>query len=215
MDLQGEHLSTDDYGRPLDPITRLILPRNNYGQYIYVPPLTQSTRKPLLIVDGAGVELLPNAYGEVRDRHGKLIPTNSDGLLINSDGKLLATDSSGRFVILDAKNEETIYSESGEKVLPTDSGGQIIFSIVDSERNLLEKDGEGRFVDGNGEVIPRDEFGRPLNKNSGKILEINDDGNYVLKEMIKPTTEKIQITAIDAESGKPLPTDSDRNIVTF
>lgn len=220
VNLQGEQLATDDFGRPLDPLTEIVLPRNNYGQYVYVAPVTEPTEKfsskPLnksfVIIDGNGVEILPSLDGKIRDRNGNLITTNSEGLLTNLDGKLLATDFSGRFLL--DKDSNLIAPKLGIKTLPTDSGGQFVFPIVDSDGYLLNKDSNGNFVDENEEPIPRDEFGRHLDK-FGKILDVDEDGNYILKvSKLKPTIGKVPISAINAENGRLLPTDLSGNIVS-
>jgi len=42
LDINGELLPMDDFGRPLDPINGRLLPTNEFGQYIYTAPTLTS-----------------------------------------------------------------------------------------------------------------------------------------------------------------------------
>lgn len=46
MDINGELLPMDDFGRPLDPRDGRLLPTNEFGQFVYTAPSQSSSPMP-------------------------------------------------------------------------------------------------------------------------------------------------------------------------
>ena len=88
-----------------------------------------------------------------------------------SAGSPLPTDSSGRTI--------THVTEEMAKTLPTDATGQLLYPIVGADGIVLQKTSDGRYLTPENEIIPLDEFGRPLDINSGQILPRDHHGQYV------------------------------------
>lgn len=71
------------------------------------------------------------------------------------------------------------FAEETAKTLPTDSTGQLLYPIVGADGIMLQKTDDGRYLNLDNEVIPLDEFGRPLDITTGKILPQDEHGQYV------------------------------------
>lgn len=83
----------------------------------------------------------------------------------------MPTDSYGRTIR--PVNEENV------KILSTDSTGQLIYPIVGVDGRMLQKSADGRYLNLENEMIPLDEFGRPLEITTGKILPKDEHGQYI------------------------------------
>lgn len=54
--------------------------------------------------------------------------------------------------------------EGTARTLPTDETGKYIYPVVDADGMLLPRNSEGRYMTAEGELIPVDDFGRPLDQ---------------------------------------------------
>lgn len=232
VDLHGELLITDDFGRPLDENGNL-RPTNNYGQYIYsktkqpvVPSNTilknsdfslskHSSTKKIVVVNSDGIPMATDANGNFLDHLDIPYPTNSNGDLVSLDGSPLPTNSNGAFIILD---EDELFA----KTLPTDDYGKQIYPVVNEEGMLLSTDSYGRHLDPMGEPISTDEFGRPVN-DEGTTLKINNKEQYIfpnpnsdlkIDQLKKPYATNNYGLLVSAD-GSPLPTNSNGKYVVI
>lgn len=232
VDLHGELLITDDFGRPLDENGNL-RPTNNYGQYIYsktkqpvVPSNTilknsdfslskHSSTKKIVVVNSDGIPMATDANGNFLDHLDIPYPTNSNGDLVSLDGSPLPTNSNGAFIILD---EDELFA----KTLPTDDYGKQIYPVVNEEGMLLSTDFYGRHLDPMGEPISTDEFGRPVN-DEGTTLKINNKEQYIfpnpnsdlkIDQLKKPYATNNYGLLVSAD-GSPLPTNSNGKYVVI
>lgn len=133
---------------------------------------------------------------------------------LDSDNQPLPTDSSGRQLL--SFNEKPGQEEvTLRQTLPTDSSGQLIYPIVHADGTPLDKDSTGRYTSRDGEAIPLDAFGRPLNPKTLRVLSQDDDDRFVYVEEEEPTPGRVPIVGVDAETGRVLPTDSSGSFVSF
>ncbi|KAI1721109.1 fibronectin type III domain-containing protein [Ditylenchus destructor] len=186
--LDGEPIPIDDFGRPLDEEGK-VLPTNRHGEYIYTG-VTTTVGPPVGLVGPDGMPLPTDVYGRVVDKAGSPYPTNYQGKLIGPDGSPLPTDVYGQ-VVVPTEPEPTVglEDEGTARTLPTDETGKYIYPVVDADGMLLPRNSEGRYMTAEGELIPVDDFGRPLDQETtpeneeevpiGNILPTNDLGQYI------------------------------------
>lgn len=104
MDLDGESIPTDDFGRPVDAQGN-VLPTNRKGEFIYTRrpdkllPTATTLKPPVVVVGPDGLPLPTDSGGRVIDKQGSPYPTNYQGELIGPDGSPLPTNAEGQFVI--------------------------------------------------------------------------------------------------------------------
>uniref|UniRef100_A0A915EPK2 VWFA domain-containing protein n=1 Tax=Ditylenchus dipsaci TaxID=166011 RepID=A0A915EPK2_9BILA len=178
----GEPIPIDDFGKPLDPEGKP-LPTNRKGEYIYRSP------KPAVIgmIGPDGLPLPTDTSGRMVDKQGSPYPTNPQGLLVGPDGSPLPTDSDGQ-VIVPSATTSAPYQEDG---LP------------------LPRNSEGRYLTAQGELIPIDDYGRPLDQEPGEedrpignVLPTNELGQYVYK----PKAQEVMVAGSEEELDQKEPT---------
>jgi hypothetical protein len=209
---EGRQVSVNDEGLPVDE-DGIVLPSNDLGEFVYVGPTVQRTTavpapRPTVIVVGPEGQLLPtDKSGIFVGPGGITFPTNNLGVPVGPDASPLPTNEIGHYIAQVGSRED-----DGAMALPTDDYGKEIYPIVDTAGESLPTDpASGRHIAANGEVIPVDEFGRPLNED-GSLLPVNREGQYVY---IPPTTTTTTTTTTSPppemlptlEEIVPIPTD--------
>jgi hypothetical protein len=90
-------------------------------------------------------------------------------------------------------------------MLPTDASGKYIFPVVNLDGQLLPTDPIfGHYLDPvSGEPLATDDFGRPLDNDSGKTLSTNAAGIFIFPRrgiMTTPTTRQQDVVYFAGES---------------
>jgi hypothetical protein len=98
LDVNGELLPMDDFGRPLDPLNGQLLPTNEFGQFIYTAPSPQVEHGQVEIIDENGKFLPKNSFGRYTDFTGKIIELDEYGRPLNHNGRLLSKTTKGQFI---------------------------------------------------------------------------------------------------------------------
>ncbi|CAD5215684.1 unnamed protein product [Bursaphelenchus okinawaensis] len=204
----GQLLETDDYGRPLKEDGTL-LPTDSAGNYIYTaetPKVVDDQGKPVVVVGADGLPLETNSDGQFVGPDGTPVKVENNHY-VNADGEILPTNENGQVVLSPEKELEP-------KVLPTDKAGTVVYPIVDKNSHPLPKNAEGRFINKEGELIPLDEFSRPLGPD-GTPLPKNENGKYVHPDSFpaRPTDATGNVIPVVGKDGQPLPIDSEGNYV--
>uniref|UniRef100_A0A915MVF1 Uncharacterized protein n=1 Tax=Meloidogyne javanica TaxID=6303 RepID=A0A915MVF1_MELJA len=142
--------------------------------------------------------------GNYLDLEGYPLPLDELGRPIDSEGRLLPTDSQGHFLLHSTRPDQVLATRipqssplptdelghvskdrepevgRGEMALPTDQTGKFIHPVIDSNTGEpLLTDQFGRYLDINGELLPMDDFGRPLDPINGRLLPTNEFGQYI------------------------------------
>lgn len=95
------------------------------------------------------------------------------------------------------------------KTLPTDSTGQLLYPIIGSNGIRLQKTSDGRYLTPENEIIPLDEFGRPLDIANGQILSRDPHGHYIYNlkknEHLLTTVEGPNVEKKESSSTKFTP----------
>ncbi|VDL79232.1 unnamed protein product, partial [Nippostrongylus brasiliensis] len=211
----GRVIPTDSIGRPLDAHGEPY-EINEDGQFVVQtsdsePQLEKGKEPsiPLLIVDGEPLTM--DESGHFVDSTGAIIPTNEDGIPVGEDGMPLSRNKQGEY-ILPPKQEGGVQPSAGESPYPTDESGQVIYPIVYPNGSALPTDTAGEHMDREGNIIGKDEEGRPIGPN-GEVLPTDDTGNFVYPAIgpdgsVLPTDEhKRPIHPVLGSDGSPLPTD--------
>uniref|UniRef100_A0A1I8AYI8 Protein-tyrosine-phosphatase n=1 Tax=Meloidogyne hapla TaxID=6305 RepID=A0A1I8AYI8_MELHA len=167
-----------------------------------------STLPPLIFpqtVLGPDGQLRPtDSGGNYLDLEGYPLSLDELGRPIDSAGRLLPTDSQGHFLLHSTRPDQFLATRipqssplptdelgqvskdlehevgRGEMALPTDQTGKFIHPVIDSNTGEpLLTDQFGRYLDINGELLPMDDFGRPLDPINGRLLPTNEFGQFV------------------------------------
>ncbi|CAD5221630.1 unnamed protein product [Bursaphelenchus xylophilus] len=204
-DDRGEIIPLDDYGHPLSP-DGSVLPKNELGQYVHgedsvvtLKP-TDRTGRPVVVVDKNGVPLPTDTVGNYIGENGHPVPTNSANQYVGPDGSPLPVDPEGRVVV-------GAGTEPEGRTLPTDDTGKVVYPIVRPDGSLLPTDSTGRYIDSFGEQIPVNDFGRPINKNTGEVLPTDQYDQHIFYDA-KPTDSSGRLIQVVDKDGNLLPTDA-------
>jgi hypothetical protein len=178
---EGVPISTDIAGRPLDKNNE-VLPTNDLGEFVYLPP-AQKPKTQVVLVGPEGQILPTDRSGIFIGPGGITFPTNKVGVPIGPDSSPLPTNEIGHYIAHLGPAED-----DGARVLPTDAYGKEIYPVVDDDGFPLPTDSvTGRHIAANGEVIPIDDFGRPLTED-GLPLPVNNEGAFVYRPPTTTTT---------------------------
>uniref|UniRef100_A0A1I7U3G2 Ig-like domain-containing protein n=1 Tax=Caenorhabditis tropicalis TaxID=1561998 RepID=A0A1I7U3G2_9PELO len=206
----GDIVEKDDEGIPMGPDGQL-LSTDSSGNYVYpvtgpngeILP-TDSNGNPVYPVIGPdGTPLPTNENGVVVGPNGEPIPTDSNGKPLSPEGYPLPVDSKGNYVILPTQGGDL-------HVLATDETGNVIYPITRPDGSPLGTDSSGNFVTDNGEIIEKDDEGKPIGPD-GQILPTDSSGKFVYPEEafdseLHDSTVK-PILSIVGEDGSRFPTD--------
>jgi cell wall assembly regulator SMI1 len=72
--------------------------------------------------------------------------------------------------------------EKPEVTLPTDETGKQVYPIFYPDKTPLATDSTGRYVKKDGEPIPQNDYGQPINARTGELLPKDEHGNYIFKD---------------------------------
>lgn len=154
-------------------------------------PLQNHHKIYLYVIGPDGAPLPTDTSGRVVDSAGSAYPTSREGLLIGPDGSPLPTNAEGAFIVgADGRRPE---EEAKAKTLPTDESGRAIYPVVGADSGeLLPTDAEGRFVNAQGDYIPTDEYGRPMDERTGQVLPTDNLGQYVYVE-VRSSVHRVKV----------------------